>query len=215
MDQAVRMRGMASSERTWSPRLIVAAVLLCLAGAIALGVFLIMRKPVAPKHQTAHITLLPDQPPPPPPPPEQKKDPPPQQKEQAAPQPVVTPKQEPPPEPAQLKMEGQAGDGPSAFASGDVKQDFIGGEVGNGSRFSAYVARLEQRLQNELTRRKLKVGNARVFLWIGADGAVQRYSIQGVDAGEERTLRSALAEFTRVDEAPLPDMPMPVGLQIN
>jgi len=41
---------------------------------------------------------------------------------------------------------------------------------------------------------------------------------QRIEAAFEVTrqaLRSALAEFTRVDEAPLPDMPMPVGLQIN
>ena len=115
MDQAVAIPDMARSERTWVPRLIVAAVLLSLGGAISLGVFLIMRKPVAARHQTAHITLLPDQPPPPPPPEEKKQPPPPKDQQQASPQPVVTPKQQPPPEPAQLKMEGQAGEGPSAL----------------------------------------------------------------------------------------------------
>ena len=41
-------------------------------------------------------------------------------------------RQERRPNPQQLKMEGQAGEGPSAFAAGDVKQDYIGGDIGNG-----------------------------------------------------------------------------------
>jgi protein TonB len=192
---------------------LIALVLLSLTGAAVLGGMTLIRTPAAAKRQTARIMILPDTPPPPPPEPDRKPPPP---KEQAMAQPINQPKQqEPPPEPAQLKMEGQAGEGPSAFASGEVKQDYIGGDVGRGDRYSAYVARLEQRIQNELSRRKLRVTNVKVFLWLSPDGAVERYSIEGADDATERNLRSALGDVHRLDEAPLPDMPMPVGLQIN
>jgi len=127
-------------------RLVIGAILLCLTGAIVLGGMSLVHGPSAPKRQVARIMLLPDTPPPPPPP-EDKKPPPP--KEVATPQQVnmPVPKVETPPEPAQLKMEGEAGTAPSMFASGDVKQEYIGGDIGNGSRYAAYVARLEQRVQ--------------------------------------------------------------------
>jgi protein TonB len=99
--------------------------------AMVWGAMNFIHTSTSPKRQVARIMILPDTPPPPPPPEETR--PPPKE--------VMTremniPKPETPPAPAQLKMEGQAGDGPSAFASGDVKQDYIGGDIGNGSRYS-------------------------------------------------------------------------------
>lgn len=198
--------------KRWLQRLIIGAVLLCLAGAAVWGSMSLVHSPSAPKRQVARIMILPDTPPPPPPPPPDAKPPPP--KEQQLQQQMNAPKVETPPEPAQLKMEGAAGEGPSPFAAGEVKQDYIGGDIGNGSRYAAYVARLEQRVQVELTRHKLHVSNVKLFVWLAPDGSVQRYSIQG-DGDTERTVRAALADLTRADEAPLPDMPMPVGLSIN
>src|SRR5580698_94303 len=144
------------TRRRWVQRLVIGAVLLCLAGAAVVGGMSLVHGPSAPKRQVARIMLLPDTPPPPPPP-EDKKPPPP--KEVATPQQVnmPVPKVETPPEPAQLKMEGEAGTAPSMFASGDVKQEYIGGDIGNGSRYAAYVARLEQRVQAQLSRHKLHV----------------------------------------------------------
>ena len=178
--------------------------------AMVWGAMNFIHTSTSPKRQVARIMILPDTPPPPPPPEETR--PPPKE--------VMTremniPKPETPPAPAQLKMEGQAGDGPSAFASGDVKQDYIGGDIGNGSRYSAYVSRLEQRIQVELTRHKLHVSNVRVFIWLTPDGAIKRYSVEGGDAGDERAVHAALEGLTRMDEAPLADMPMPVGLTVN
>jgi protein TonB len=112
-------------------------------------------------------------------------------------------------------MEGTAGEGPSAFAAGDVKQDYIGGDIGNGSRYSAYVARLEQRIQAELTRHKVHASNVRLFVWLAPDGSIQRYTIQGGEGDTERAMRTALSELSGADEAPLADMPMPIGLSIN
>jgi hypothetical protein len=61
----------------------------------------------------------------------------------------------------------------------------------------------------------LHVSNLKLFVWLAPDGSVQRYTVKGGDGDAERSVRSALADLTRADEAPLPDMPMPVGLSIN
>jgi hypothetical protein len=198
-------------NRLWRQRIAIGIVLCGLAGAVVWGGINLTHSPTAPKRQFAHIMILPDTPPPPPPPDEKKPPPKPEAKQQQ----INTPKQETPPEPQQLKMAGAAGEGPSAFAAGEVKQDYIGGDIGNGSRYSAYVARLEQQIQAELTRHKVRANNVKLFLWLHPDGSIQRFTVSGGDGDSEKSLRLALADLNRVDEAPLSDMPMPVGLQIS
>jgi protein TonB len=205
-------REQAAGGKRWSQRVAIGVVLLCITGAVVWGGMSLVHSPEAPKRQMARIMILPDTPPPPPPPPDEKRPPP---KEEQSRQQIETPKQETPPEPVPLKMEGEVGEGASAFASGEVKQDYIGGDIGNGSRYAAYVARLEQRIQVELTRHKLHVSNVKLFVWLGPDGSIQRYSVSGGDNDADRAVRAALADLNRVDEAPLSDMPMPVGLSIN
>jgi protein TonB len=211
MSDFVLARGHATTETSWRQRVTIGTVLFALAGALVWGGISLTHRPEAPKRQLAHIMILPDSPPPPPPP-DIKKPPP---KEEQLKQQMNTPKQETPPEPQQLKMAGTAGDGPSAFAAGEVKQDYIGGDIGSGSRYAAYVARLEQQVQAVLTRHKLRADNVKLFLWLQPDGSVQRFTITGGEGDSEKSLRLALAELNRVDEAPLSDMPMPVGLQIS
>jgi periplasmic protein TonB len=191
-------------------RTLVVFGMLFAACAMVWGAMNLIRTSAMPRRQVARIMILPDTPPPPPPPDEARPPP----REVVAHE-MNIPKPETPPAPAQLKMEGQAGEGPSAFAAGDVKQDYIGGDIGNGSRYSAYVSRLEQRIQAELTRHKLRVSNVRVFVWLAPDGAIKRYSVEGGDAGDGRAVRTALEGLSRMDEAPLADMPMPVGLTVN
>jgi protein TonB len=171
-----------------------------------------MSKRAQPHRQVAKIMLLPDTPPPPPPPPPDKPkvEPKTEMKQQ-----VDRPKQQTPPEPQQLKMEGQAGEGPSPFAAGEVKNDYIGGDIGNGARFAAYVNRIEQLIQEQLAKRNLRIANARVYLWLSSDGALQRYEINGASGDSERQLRTAMATIGRVPEAPPQDMPMPMGLEIS
>jgi protein TonB len=207
---ALRSSGLPVNKR-WLQRGIIAAVLLSFSGVVVWGAMHLVHQAGGSKRQIARIMILPDTPPPPPPP-EEKKPPP---KEEKITQPINTPKQETPPAPAQLKMEGQAGEGPSAFAAGEVKNEYTVGDIGNGSRYSAYVARFEQRVQAELTRRKLHVTGAKLFVWLAADGSIQRFTVAGTDADSERTLRAALSDLNRADEAPLADMPMPIGLNIN
>jgi periplasmic protein TonB len=198
------------SRNRWPQRAIIGFILLSLAGAVVWGGINLRHSAEAPKRQIARIMILPDTPPPPPP--EEKRPPP---KQEQPKQQIDTPKQETPPEPQQLKMTGAAGEGPSAFAAGEVKQDYIGGDIGNGSRYAAYVGRLEQWLQTDLMRHKVRVSNVKLYLWLRPDGSVERFSVTGADDEADRSVRLALADLNRVDEAPLSDMPMPVGLEIS
>jgi periplasmic protein TonB len=205
-------RPLRSRDRLWLRRIVVGVGMLTFVGAVVWGGMNLIHTPPGPKRQIARIMVLPDTPPPPPPPPEEK--PPPPKQEQPRQQ-VETPKPQTPPEPEQLKMEGQAGEGPSPFAAGEVKQDYIGGDIGNGARYAAYVGRVEQRIQLELTRHKVHANSVKLFLWLAPDGSIQRYTIAGSDADTEKSVRLALADLSRFDEAPLADMPMPIGLRIN
>jgi protein TonB len=211
MDTAINYRGTQSRGRTWSKRVAIGLGMVAIVGAVVWGGMSMGHGPAGPRRQIARIMVLPDTPPPPPPP-EEKRPPP---KEEQPQQQIETPKQETPPEPAQLKMEGQAGEGPSPFAAGVVRQDYIGGDIGTGARYAAYVARLEQRIQAELTRHRIRASNLKLFIWLAQDGSIQRYTVQGGDGDGEKSVRQALADLTRFDEAPLADMPMPVGLRIN
>jgi protein TonB len=210
MSELVEFRGIRSAAKLWPRRLVIGSAMLGFVSFVVWGGMNLSHGPAGPKRQVARIMILPETPPPPPPPEEHKPQPKDEPKQQ-----VEAPKQETPPEPQQLKMEGQAGEGPSAFAAGEVKQDYIGGDIGDGSRYAAYLGRLEQRIQTELIRHKLRVDNVRLFLWLLPDGSIQRISVAGGDGDAERSVRTALAELNRVDEAPLADMPMPVGLQIS
>ena len=199
------------THRVWLRRVIIGVAMLSFVGAVVWGGMNLGHGPTGPKRQLARIMVLPDTPPPPPPP-EEKKPPP---KEEQPKQQVEVPKQEMPPEPEQLKMAGEAAEAPSACAAGEVKQDYFGGDIGNGSRFAAYVGRVEQRVQLELTRHNVRANSVKLFIWLAADGSIQRYTVQGGDADTERSVRLALADLSRVDEAPQSDMPMPIGLRIN
>ena len=210
MSEHLDYRAKQPTGKMWRRRILTGLCMLGFVGAVVWGGINLSHGPAGPKRQVARIMILPDTPQPPPPP--EVKIPP---KQEQPKQQIETPKQETPPEPEQLKMEGQAGDGPSAFAAGEVKQDYIGGDIGNGSRYAAYVARLEQQIQGELEKHKLRGTNVRLFLWLMPDGSVQKLNVAGGDGESERSVRLALADLSRVDEAPLADMPMPVGLQIS
>jgi protein TonB len=181
------------------------------------GIRAMMNAPVVPRHQTAKIMLLPDQPPPPPPKEEKKPEPKPEAKPQPQPENQKTP---PPPEPQQLKMEGAAGDAPSPFSAGEVKNDYKGGEIGGGDdryKYAAYTSRLTQQIQDELSRRKLRDSGGKVLLWLSPGGEVARFKLLRTfgNPATEQLLQTAFAELVRVREAPPADMPMPIGLDIS
>jgi protein TonB len=200
-----------SAAYQWIRRIVLALGMLGFVGAVVWA-GLNLSHPAGPHRQVAKIMLLPDTPPPPPPPPPEK---PKVEQRNELRQQLDKPKIQTPPAPQQLKMEGQAGGGPSPFAAGEVKNDYIGGDIGNGQRFAAYVGRVAQVIQDELTRHKLKIASARVYLWLTPDGAVQRYQVDGASGDVERQLRTAMADMSRFPEAPPQDMPMPMGLEIS
>ncbi|WP_457422108.1 TonB C-terminal domain-containing protein [Roseateles sp. P5_E7] len=173
----------------------------------------------SPKRQVAKISILPDTPPPPPPPPkEEKKEPPKEEPKQVMREEQI--KQAEAPRPAEsIKMEGAAGDGPSAFAAGSVAKDYAGGAPTTGSggpagtasdraqeRFYANTAR--QLLQGEIERH-LKADaeqlTATFSIWLDRDGGIQRFELapSGNDSNDG-ALRAALDETRRQFKLPPP-----------
>jgi protein TonB len=211
MTSLVDTKHHSTGVRLWSRRLGVALLMLGFVGLVVWIGTSLSHGPAGPHHQAAKIALLPDTPPPPPPPPPErpKIEPKTEAKQQ------LDKKIETPPEPQQLKMEGAAGDGPSPFAAGEVKNDYIGGDIGNGAQFAAYAGRVAQLIQEELARRNVRVPSARIFLWLRPDGAIERYEIRGLSGDPETKLRSVMAALGRVPEAPAQDLPMPMGLEIS
>jgi periplasmic protein TonB len=202
----------ASRAQLWSRRAALAFAMCAFVGLVAWAGFNLSRSSSGAAHQIAKIALLPDMPPPPPPPPPPER--PKIEPKNEIKQQIDKPKQETPPEPEQLKMEGKAGEGPSPFAAGEVKNDYIGGDIGNG-RFMPYVGHITQLIQDALTRRKAKIASARMLLWLSNDGAVERFEISGAGPDAERELRTALADLGHAPEKPPPGMPMPLGLEIS
>ncbi|MFG6489822.1 TonB C-terminal domain-containing protein [Roseateles sp. BYS78W] len=177
-------------------------------------------KAEAPKRQVAKIAILPDTPPPPPPPPKEEKKPEPPKEEPKQVMREEQIKQVEAPKPAEaIKMEGAAGDGPSAFAAGNVAKDYAGGAPTTGGggpsgnaadraqeRFYANAAR--QLLQSEIERH-LKADaeqlTATFSIWLDKDGGIQRFELSpsGND-GNDTALRSALDETRRQFKLPPP-----------
>ena len=204
--------------KTSHVKLIVAAACLLLGLAVWWAVKSI--KPEGPRRQVAKISILPDTPPPPPPPPKEEKKPEPPKEEPKQVMREEQIKQAEAPKPAEaLKMEGAAGDGPSAFAAGSVAKDYAGGAPTTGGggpagtpadraqeRFYANSAR--QLLQGEIERH-LKADadtlTATFAIWLAGDGAIQRFELtpSGNDANDA-ALRAAIDETRRQFKLPPP-----------
>ena len=182
----------------------------------------------APKRQTVKI-MLPDTPPPPPPKQEEKK---PEPKEENKPTPQMEQKQvEAPPQPSQaLKMEGAAGDGPSAFSSGSVSKDYEKGIANTGpgggtnsdrAKYQFYVTSMKQQLKDAIER-NLQTEEKRVTvtfsLWIDSDGHIKKYELASI--GNERAQAEVEAAFDKASrDAKLPppaaDMAQPLRLRMT
>ncbi|MCQ9377635.1 TonB C-terminal domain-containing protein [Methyloversatilis sp. XJ19-49] len=185
--------------------------------------------PSAPTRQVTKISIIPDTPPPPPPPPREEKRPEPkEQKDVKVEQPK--PVEAPPQQAEQLKMEGAAGDGPSAFASGDVTNEYKGGDVGSTiggapakpsrMQYAFYTNALQRHIQDELARnRNVKQIDYRVVVkvWLGRDGSIQR-AVLDDSTGDDKAdsaLSAALADMRAFRDAPPADMPQPIRLRIT
>ena len=203
------------------PRVLAIVLALALLAAAVWWLKGLVGGPAEAKRQVAKISILPDTPPPPPPPPpkEEKRPEPPK----VEPKQVVREEQPKPdvPKPANepIKMEGTAGDGPSAFSSGSVTKDYQGGAPIAGAsspggtiadraqeRFYANSAR--QLLRDEIERHlKPEAGEvvATFALWIEADGRIRRIDLApGAPGNVEADLRTALDETSRQLRLPAP-----------
>lgn len=202
----------------WMRWVLVGAAALLLVLLLVWGIRGLMGSTPGPAKKPPKITMLPDKPPPPPPPPKDKPEPPkPDQKEVK----TETPK-EPTPQAQNepLKMEGAAGDGPSAFASGSVNKEYVGGTVGGRMQQGLYANKLQRYLQEVLNRnRKLRQTDYRVIVsvWLSADGAVQKVEL-GQSTGNvavDDLLKDSLMQAAAMHEGPPDNMPQPIRIRVT
>jgi protein TonB len=219
------MAGLAEASLTaplparWWLRAVAVLLIVAMFGGIAWGLRTLIERPVGAKRQVARISILPDTPPPPPPPREEKRPEAPKEE----PKQVVREEQLKPdlPKPANepIKMEGAAGEGPSAFGAGTVSREYQGGPVTGASgapgtaadraqeRFYANSAK--QLLRDEIERH-LKPGAGEVVatfaVWIETDGRIHKIELTpGTDPAVDTDLRSALDETSRQLRLPSPN----------
>jgi protein TonB len=193
---------------------------------IAWGLHALMGTKSNTKGKQPKISLMTPPPPPPPPPPpkfEKKIEPPKDVKEVKVDQQVQ--KAEPPAPTPELKMDGPAGDGPSAFASGKITSEDLSkigtgkGELGTGLNFNNYSIMLKSELQrylsknNNLRHRQYKV---EVHVWLAADGSLKKSEMltgTGDDATDEE-IKLALQSVPKFRDAPPANMPQPIRIRI-
>lgn len=212
-------------------KLLAAAIVALLVGAVVWWLKGLADSPPAPQRQVARIALLPDTPPPPPPPPKEEKRPEPKEA-QARPQPVPQPDVKPP-QPQQVREEGPTGDAPGALSGGTVTREGVPpgplttgtGEGGGGTRSTRaeerFYAQAARQLLRDAIERHLKgdttQASAEVQLWIAPSGAIRRFELtpSGQPAADE-DLRSAVALATReLKLPPPPDVPQPMRFRLT
>ena len=202
-------------------RLLVALVLVAVVAALVMLARSLSAASDGPKRQVAKISILPDTPPPPPPPPreEPKKPTPRDDPKQPVPQDQPKPQQAPPAE-APIKMEGAAGDGPSAFSAGSVTQDYKGGAPVIGAAASGalavidraqerfYANSVRQLLREEIERQlRPEAGEltATFSIWVEPDGHIRRHELsQSGDASRDADMNHALDGAARALRLPAP-----------
>ncbi|MBV8503816.1 MAG: hypothetical protein JO006_19105 [Paucibacter sp.] len=226
-----------SEERTRLPRrlvvplLVVGALLVLLQGGRYLHELL--GKTDAPRKPPKITLVAPPAPPPPPPPKfEKKPDPPKEQKEMKVEQPVQQPNPQPPAPTPDLKMDGPAGNGPSAFSSGTItSEDLSHYGVGKGggagternslfNPFTNYANLAKGELQRFLNRKdalKHRRYSLEVHLWVAAGGSIKRFELVGGtgDADTDDVIRQILASLPGLSQTAPADMPMPIRLRVT
>lgn len=170
------------------------------------------------------IAVLPDTPPPPPPPKEEKRPEP--KPDENKPQPQEQKAVEAPPEAQQLKMEGAAGDGPSAFGAGSVTKEYEKGEIGGGSgtavnkmQFALFTSQLQKHISASLAKDlSIKLGDyrVRVNVQLEPSGAFKHVSLEGSsgDPKLDRALEAALMRLPPMKDVPS-NLPQPISLRIT
>lgn len=212
-------------EGRWQQFLIGGVIVALLVMLVWWGINSMSHSSSGPKRQTVKIAVLPDTPPPPPPP---KPDKPPEPEKQELKQTMQQeqPKpQEAQPAPAQLKMDGPAGNGPSAFAAGQVSAEYKGGEIGTGTggvnklQFALFTNQLQKHIQLQLAKNTaIKLGDYRVNVQVALSpsGDFQRVELLSStgDPQTDEALQNALNHMAPMREVPA-NLPQPVRLRIT
>lgn len=214
-------------------RQVLTGLLLAVVVALVVyGVYSMLSKPSDPPRRAPKVSLIPISPPPPPPPPKEEKKPePPKDQQDEKRQQVEPPKDVPASPPSQdLKMDGPAGDGPSAFSEGKITNEDLtsigktgGGTVATASGlFNPFVnfgSLVKGELQRKLSRNKDIRANAysvEVHVWLGKDGVLIRHELANGtgDVGLDAQINQAIASVGTFSQHPPEKMPMPIRLLI-
>lgn len=201
--------------------------------ALGLLIYSLVSGKSKPVKAAPKISLIPTTPPPPPPPPKEEKKPEPPKEQKEVKDMPAPPKDAPPAPPSQeLKMDGPAGDGPSAFSAGKITSDDIS-NVGKGagggaavpatgmfSAYGGYASQLKSEVQRILQRNKdLRTQSYRVEvrIWVAKDGSLQRHELVGStgDAEIDTLINQTLAATKAFSQPPPDRMPQPIRLRIN
>lgn len=161
------------------------------------------------------ISLIPDRQPPPPKPEDKRPDPPKTEQKEVR---VEQPREAPPQPGESLKMEGTAGDGPSAFQSGSVGNEDLSRMGGN--PFGSYAQIVKRRVEQSLGRVNGLRGapyRVEVRIWVGSSGAITRAELVESSGNTEvdALLRASLNELPSLAEVPPSGMPQPVRLRLT
>jgi outer membrane biosynthesis protein TonB len=199
--------------------LLIAIVALTAVAALAISLKSLLGGGKAPQRQVARISILPDQPPPPPPPPREERPPPPREERPQVREEQIKQAEAPKPANEPLKMEGAAGDGPSAFAAGSVNKEYSGGTPNVGAAASGatgadrtqerfYVNAARQLLRDALERNfrsDIDEATAVFTLWVQGDGVIRRLEVQPSGNGKlDAELQTALDATSRSVRLPPP-----------
>lgn len=214
-----------SSLSTWLKRIAFILLALAVLAGLGYGVKNLMSGSDAKPKKTITKIALKDVPPPPPPPPpkeqpkEQPKDQPKEVKEVQQPKPAEAPPSE------QLKMDGPAGDGPSAFAAGEVKNEYKGGDVktigsDGGAKYNWYAGLVKNQIEVALEKdKKLTEGQYKVVVtvWLRQNGDIEKLEVGQSDAEPqiEQAIKTALDAMPAMREVPPEGMPQPIKLRIT
>lgn len=215
--------------RQWGQRIALACFGVALVVGLGIGIKSLLGAPTAAKRQVARIALLPDTPPPPPPPKEEKKPDPPKDELRQTMREESVKQDVPKPADAPLKMEGPAGDGPSAFAAGGVKNDYSGGTPVIGGQGGGMPDRTQERLYATSVRQLLHdeiekhlppdSGEvvASFSVWVDPDGTIQRFELVPTgDAAHDAGLRAAFEQTTRRLQLPQhANLPQPMRFRLS
>ncbi|WP_018986309.1 TonB C-terminal domain-containing protein [Methylophilus methylotrophus] len=214
-----------SATRLWTTRILIALLVLAVLAGIGYGIKKLFSGGAPQKKQITTVKLLPDTPPPPPPPPpkEPPKETPKEQPKEAPKEPEPKPVEAPPAE--NLKMEGPAGDGPSAFQAGAVNNEYKGGAVATigsdgGVKFRWYAGLVKSQIERAIERdKKLTQGQYKIVVsvWLKPNGQFERLSVEQSDSTPEieQGIREALNDLPAMQESPPENMPMPIRMRIT